>query len=81
MKSLVNGADPDPFRAHFNWKLIFNADEKERLYGSKLTNLVGEYEDFDIFRRYLDKLARFEDLEQLLIYGPRGSSTPATRCR
>jgi asparagine synthase (glutamine-hydrolysing) len=82
LKSLVNGADPDPFRAHFNWKLIFNRDEKRRLYGSELRNSVDRYDDFEIFGKYRDKLSRFDDLEQLLYLDQRvfnaGNTLPLT---
>lgn len=71
LKSLINGIDRDPIRAHFNWKLIFNGEEKGALYGSDLSTSVGDYEDFEIFERYLRKIEDFGDLDKLLYLDQR----------
>jgi len=65
-KRFVRGAQFPPEEAHYQWKVIFDEEQKRDLYAPEVRDRLGERDSFSVFRPYFGRVADADMLNRLL---------------
>lgn len=61
-----NGMNPSPETAHYQWRQVFNAQEREKILGSEHRDLVYDTDPIHQFKRHYQSVSDLEQIDQHL---------------
>ncbi|MEO8445924.1 MAG: asparagine synthase (glutamine-hydrolyzing) [bacterium] len=65
-KQFLNGTLHSPEKAHYLWRQFFSPEERVKLLGDKMKDLIFDTDPYQIFKKYYDKSTDLEPLDRNL---------------